>query len=59
MTAPMKVAAHISLALEQFDGLHVDELAEAVAMILRSEYGKHNYESFINTLTQNLYPYGK
>ena len=62
MNAPMKVAAHISLALEQFEnvgGVDVDELAEAVAWILRTEYGTHNYERFINTLTQNLHPHGK
>lgn len=62
MKAPMKVAAHISIALEEFEnvgGVCVHELAEAVSIILRTEYGEHNYESFINTLTQNLYPYGK
>ena len=58
----MKVAAHISLALEEFEnvgGVCVTELAEAVSIILRTEYGEHNYELFINTLNKHLYPYGK
>jgi hypothetical protein len=59
MKATMKLAAHLGDALQQYDSLHVDEFAEAIAWILRTEYGKHNYQSFINTLTQNLYPHGK
>jgi hypothetical protein len=59
MNQTLKVLSHLSDALDQFDELCVDEFAEAVALILRTGYGQHNYESFINTLNKHLYPHGK
>lgn len=50
-----KVAALISSAIEtDDDSLHVEDFAKAVALVMRNDYGTHNYESFINTLKTQL-----
>lgn len=50
-----KIAALISSAIEtDDDSLHVEEFAKAVALVMRNDYGTHNYESFINTLKTQL-----
>jgi Ca2+-binding EF-hand superfamily protein len=45
----------ISTAINSVDdSLHVEEFAKAVALVMRNDYGTHNYESFINTLKTQL-----
>lgn len=50
-----KVAALISSAIEtDDDSLHVEDFAKAVALVMRNDYGAHNYNAFINTLNTQL-----
>ncbi len=36
------------------ENLSINDLAKAVAYILKNDYGSHNYEKFIGTLKSNL-----
>lgn len=50
-----KLAALISSAVEtDDDSLHVEDFAKAVALVMRNDYGIHNYNAFINTLKTQL-----
>jgi hypothetical protein len=49
----LNLSARISLQLGE--NLHVDEFAVAIAIILKSDYGEHNYNTFTQTLNNNLY----
>jgi len=54
-----KLAAYIDMHIKQIeDSMHVDTFAQAVAIVLAAEYGEHNYQLFIDTLTKKLNSYG-
>lgn len=54
-----KLAAYIDLHMKQIDeSMHVDTFAKAVAIVLAAEFGEHNYQLFIDTLTKKLNSYG-
>ena len=54
-----KLAAYIDMHIKQIeDSMHVDTFAQAVAIVLAAEYGEHNYQLFIDTLTKKLSSYG-
>lgn len=48
----LNLAARISMELGE--NLDVQDFAHAISIILKAEYGRHNYESFNNTLNQYL-----
>ena len=50
-----KLAGLISQAINQVDeNLSYSDFAEAVAYILKQDYGSHNFEPFIRTLQAEL-----
>jgi hypothetical protein len=50
-----KLAPKISKAIIEIDdSMSYVDFAQAVAQVLRDDYGKHNYEGFINELKKNL-----
>lgn len=48
----LNLAARISMELGE--NLDVQDLAHAISIILKAEYGRHNFELFNNTLNQYL-----
>jgi len=50
-----KLASLISSSIASIDpNMSYKDLAGAVAIVLKNEYGTHNYEKFIGTLKSNL-----
>ena len=50
-----KLAAYIDMHIKQIeDSMHVDTFAQAVAIVLAAEFGEHNYQLFIDTLTKKI-----
>jgi L-rhamnose mutarotase len=41
--------------MDEYENVHVDVFAHAVAFILKAEYGHHNYNTFIESLNKHLY----
>lgn len=55
MTKEEKMVKLIDQAIESVDEcLSVEILAKSVAMILKENYGVHNFDTFTNTLNQEL-----
>lgn len=50
----LNLAARIAIQMDEYETVDVYVFAHAVAFILKAEYGRHNYESFNNTLNQYL-----
>jgi hypothetical protein len=48
----LNLAARISMELGE--NLDVQDFAHAISIILKAEYGRHNFELFNNTLNQYL-----
>lgn len=50
-----KLAPKISKAIIEIDdSMSYVDFAQAVAQVLKDDYGKHNYEGFITELKKNL-----
>jgi len=52
----LNLAARISMQLGE--NLDVQDFAHAISIILKAEYGRHNFELFNNTLNQYLNNHG-
>jgi L-rhamnose mutarotase len=51
----LNLAARIAIQMDEYENVHVDVFAHAVAFILKAEYGHHNYNTFIESLNKHLY----
>ena len=51
----LALAARISIQMDECKDVDVYTFAHAVAIILKSEYGHHNYYNFTQSLNAYLY----
>jgi hypothetical protein len=51
----LNLAARIAIQMDEYENVDVQTFAHAVAFILKSEYGHHNYYNFIQSLNSNFY----
>jgi len=51
----LNLAARIAIQMDEYENVDVQTFAHAVAIILKSEYGHHNYYNFIQSLNSHLY----
>ena len=51
----LNLAARIAIQMDEYKEVDVQTFADAVAFILKAEYGHHNYNTFIESLNKHLY----
>ena len=51
----LNLAARIAIQMDEYENVNVATFAQAVAFILKSEYGHHNYYNFIQSLNEQFY----
>ena len=51
----LNLAARFSIQMDECKEVDVATFAQAVAFILKSEYGHHNYYNFIQSLNAQFY----
>ena len=51
----LNLSARIAIQMDEYENVNVDVFAHAVAFILKSEYGHHNYYNFIQSLNSHFY----
>lgn len=51
----LNLAARFSIQMDEYENVDVETFAHAVAFILKSEYGHHNYYNFIQSLNKHFY----
>lgn len=51
----LNLAARFSIQMDECKEVDVETFAHAVAFILKSEYGHHNYYNFIQSLNEQFY----
>lgn len=51
----LHLAAGISIQMDEYENVDVETFARAVGIILKSEYGHHNFYNFTQSLNAYLY----